>query len=182
MAEVMNKYGRGKIYKICGGDECYIGSTVEPYLSSRLNGHRQSYKRWLDGKTNFITSFNLFEKYGVENCKIELIENYPCDDVNQLNAREGYWIRQGCVNKKIAGQSYKEYCKDNAEEIKENKAKYNKEHAKEIRERQLIYDKKHAEEIKKKRSEKVVCDCGEEIRKDCLSRHQKSKSHLKLIT
>ena len=33
----------------------------------------------------------LFEKYGVENCKIILIEKYPCNDKDDLVAREEYW-------------------------------------------------------------------------------------------
>ena len=75
-----NKYANGKIYKITDNayTKCYIGSTIQP-LSSRIGGHRRDYKRYLDGKRNFITSFALFEEFGVENCKIELMEEYPCE-------------------------------------------------------------------------------------------------------
>ena len=40
---------------------------------------------------------------------IELYENYPCENKEQLNKREGEIIREiGTVNKQIAGRTYKE--------------------------------------------------------------------------
>jgi hypothetical protein len=34
-------------------------------------------------------------KYGIENCKIELVEAYPCENKEELRKREGYWIKTG---------------------------------------------------------------------------------------
>ena len=76
----MNRYEKGKIYKITdvGYNKCYIGSTVET-LSRRISRHRTGYRRLLEGKKEGNnTSYSLFEEFGMENCKIELIENYPC--------------------------------------------------------------------------------------------------------
>ena len=72
----MIDYSKGKIYKIIGRDsdgneECYIGSTCQPYLSSRMGSHRARYKGWLKGTDHFVTSYLLFDKFGVENCYIE---------------------------------------------------------------------------------------------------------------
>ena len=48
------------------------------------------------------------QELDVENFYIELIENYPCNDVYELRAREGYHIREiGTLNKIIAGRSQK---------------------------------------------------------------------------
>ena len=71
----MNKYHNGKIYKIVdvGYNKCYVGSTTEK-LSMRMVRHRSDYKRYKNGKINKITSFDLFDTYGIENCKIELVE------------------------------------------------------------------------------------------------------------
>ena len=139
-----NKYKRGKIYRIYCEDECYIGSTIEPYISNRLSGHKKAYKYFLNGKHRKVTSFLLFEKYGIDNCKIELIESYPCEDINQLTAREGYYIRntKGCVNKYIMGRTTEEYYEDNKEKIKEYRDQY--------KEKIIIYNKEYYEDNKDK--------------------------------
>ena len=68
------KYSQGKVYKIepiVEHDEgdIYIGSTCCKYLSQRLKTHRHHYKEWKKGRRGLTTSFNLFERYGVENCQ-----------------------------------------------------------------------------------------------------------------
>eukprot|EP00972_Heterocapsa_arctica_P110895 16331017-Heterocapsa_arctica.AAC.1 len=41
---------------------------------------------------------------------IELIENYPCSSLEELRAREGFWIREiGTLNKLVAGRTAKEF-------------------------------------------------------------------------
>ena len=83
----MTKYTNGKIYKIqdLNGDMCYIGSTTRPMLSERMSGHRSAYKRWKAEKpTTRITVFEIFDTYGVENCRIILLELYPCNTKDEL--------------------------------------------------------------------------------------------------
>ena len=86
-------YSKAKIYKICSdlGPEIYIGSTVQS-LSKRKGGHKSEYKRCLNNKNYPTSSGILFEKYGVENCKIILIEEYPCDSKEKMLQREQYYI------------------------------------------------------------------------------------------
>jgi hypothetical protein len=94
----MVDYGKGKIYKIVVNnteDEYrpYIGSTTNEYLSKRFVEHRSKYKKYKNGTNkSVVTSFTLFDKYGVENCEIVLIENYPCATKDELRARERYWF------------------------------------------------------------------------------------------
>ena len=98
-----NRYQNGKIYKITdvGYNNCYIGSTTES-LSQRMARHRKAYQSYTEGRSN-LTVFQIFHEYGRENCKIEWIENYPCNCKKELEAREGYHIRNtNCVNKVIA--------------------------------------------------------------------------------
>ena len=96
-------YANGRIYKIepiCEHDEneVYYGSTCQ-ILCKRMDGHRGCYKHWLNGSKKYISSFILFEKYGVENCDIYLVELYPCDSKEQLLAREGYNIKNNkCIH------------------------------------------------------------------------------------
>ena len=92
----MNRYEKGKIYKITdvGYNKCYFGSTCES-LSRRMDRHRNNFKRYSNGKKEAKTSsFFLFEGYGVENCKIELIEIYPCVCKEELLRREGHYIKE----------------------------------------------------------------------------------------
>jgi hypothetical protein len=48
---------------------------------------------------------------------IELIEEFPCDNKEQLNKREGELIREmECVNQRIAGRTKKQWVEANKEE------------------------------------------------------------------
>lgn len=102
----MVNYSNGKIYKIeplVEHDEgdIYIGATTKQYLSQRMDTHRRDYNRFQNGKYHYITVYQLFEKYGVENCKITLLEN--CNNIttkDELNSRETHYIQTlKCVNK-----------------------------------------------------------------------------------
>ena len=86
-----NKYENGKIYKITDNayTEQYIGSTVQP-LASRISSHRRNYEDYRNGKYAHVSVFDLLDKYLLEDCKIELIEHYPCKDKEELRKREGF--------------------------------------------------------------------------------------------
>ena len=120
----MINYNNGKIYKIVplNGDEgdIYIGSTTKEFLSQRLATHKSGYNTWLKFGKQYLMSYNLFDKYGFENCKIYLIENCPVKTKNELLAREGFFIQNiKCVNKKV-------YRTD--DERKEHLLKYSKDY------------------------------------------------------
>jgi len=108
----MTNYSKTKIYKIEShlGDKIYVGSTAKQYLSQRFQGHKNAYKRWKENKDNrTMTSFILFDEYGIENCQIVLIEEFSCCSKDAKNAREGYFIKTlECVNKHITGRTKKE--------------------------------------------------------------------------
>jgi hypothetical protein len=148
----MPDYQNGKIYKIIGGDECYVGSTTTS-LAKRFSSH----KRDMD-----TTAKLLFDKYGIENCKIELIELFPCQTRIDLNKREGIWIIQlKSVNRCIAGRTPKETQHANYIKNKEHKKKYRDEHKEDNKEYHKAYREANREKIvaylreyhKKKREE-----------------------------
>lgn len=97
-------YSKGKVYMIRSKDKnCvpYVGSTTNQYLSQRMVHHRNDFNKWKKNpeKYRFVSSFTLFEKYGVENCYIELIQKFPCNCNDELKARERRWINDiKCVN------------------------------------------------------------------------------------
>jgi hypothetical protein len=129
----MVNYSNGKIYKIepINGEEgdIYIGSTTKKYLSQRMDTHRNNYKQWQKGEYGNTSSFYLFDKYDVINCKIILLKLFSCSSKDELEAEEGQFIRNlQCVNKRIPCRTQQEqhkiYRHNNREIIKEKKAKY----------------------------------------------------------
>jgi hypothetical protein len=177
----MVNYGKGKIYKIepiCDhdDDEIYFGSTSKKYLSQRMESHRRDYKRWKNGQHNKLTVFNLFDKYGIENCKIYLVENYPCDSKEELESREGYYIKNNvCVNKYVAGRTREEYYNDNKEKIQ----KYGKEYKLKNSDIIKVKNKEYKLKNKDKISQKFHCKCGGKYCFSAKARHNKSLKHKK---
>ena len=139
---VMTNYNNGKIYKIepINGDDgdIYFGSTTKEYLSQRMTAHRYKYKQYLNGKYQNVTSFKLFEKYGVDNCKIILLESVNANSKDELHAREAHYIKSAaCVNKVVPLQTMKEYREANKDAISTRQKIYDDAHKDKKRE----YDK-----------------------------------------
>jgi hypothetical protein len=139
----MVKYANGKIYKIeplIDHDEgdIYIGSTTKNLLCQRMETHRGDYRRWKDGKRDKVMSFDIFDKYGLENCVITLLESVNANSKDELHTRRRYYIQSlKCVNKSVPMRTNKEYMKDNKEVISEQKKQHyenNKEQKKQYRE------------------------------------------------
>ena len=134
----MVNYNNGKIYKIepiYDHDEgdIYIGSTTKQYLSQRLDTHRSNYKKWKNGNYNKVQVFEIFDKYGVSNCQIVLIETVNAESKDELLAREKHYIKSfKCVNKYIPGQTNKEYKIIHKEEIKFKQKEYYEKNKEEI--------------------------------------------------
>ena len=146
-------YNNGKIYKITdiAYTKMYIGSTTQS-LSRRFSKHKANYKVWKDGKYGKSTSYDLFDEFGIENCKIELIEEYECENKSQLERKEGEHIKLNeCVNKIVAGRTPKEYREDNKEVIKqyrlENKEKH-KQYKEDNKDKLDLYQKEWREDNK----------------------------------
>jgi len=80
-------YSQGKIYKLVSNqtDKIYIGSTCQRLLSKRLGSHRSHYKMWLAGNYCNTRSFEILK---FNDSQIVLIENFPCQDKYELEARE----------------------------------------------------------------------------------------------
>lgn len=88
----MPDYQQGKIYKLTSPstEKVYIGSTVNA-LSKRLSHHRSPNNKTLSR-----------EMSQYDDLQIELLEEFPCQNREQLEARESYWIgrhHQTCINK-----------------------------------------------------------------------------------
>ena len=94
----------------------------------------------------------MFEKHGIENCKIVLLENVNANSKDEMLAREAYYIRNfKCINKNIPLRKVNEFMNE--------------------------YYKKNKDKL----SEKVTCECGSICRKDGFSDHKKTKKHIDFI-
>ena len=115
---MVQDFKKGKIYKITNdyNDDIYVGSTCDT-LVRRFSNHKSESKK---EKSQNISIYKLMNEIGFERFRIQLIEDYPSEDLYQLRQREGYWIRQlGTLNLKIAGRESEEYHKDYYEKNKE---------------------------------------------------------------
>lgn len=164
----MNKYQRGKIYKITCNEEpdkMYIGSTCEPTLARRLSQHKWDYRKYLNGVKHFITSFEIV-KY--ESATITLIEAFPCNTKDELLKKERYYIELygGSINKVRPGRTGNEYRNDNKEKIKERDRKYHLN---------------NKDKIKAYRNAKIECPCGSTTTNKHKTRHEKTAKHKKYL-
>lgn len=202
MAEIDERYKRGKIYTIrCRYDDSliYVGSTID-LLAKRMGAHRSA-------KDNRATSLSNIVKGDWNNWYIELHEEYPCDNKAQLEKREGQVIREiATINKVVLGRTNKEYYQDNREKLLEKQKDYYKNNRDELLEKVKEYrqnnlekiaekkkeyrnnnldkmvekDKKYYQDnhdkILEKKKEKITCNiCGCNVRKNEIKRHQRSK-------
>jgi hypothetical protein len=152
----MVNYANGKIYKIEStlGDKIYVGSTTKEQLSQRMSTHRSNYKSWKVGKGSRVTSFQLFDEYGLENCKIVLLEDCQCETKDQLTAREAHYIRTlVCVNKYVPLRTEKERYEENKEAILAKHKKYCEENKEAISAKKKEYYGENKEAVSAKQKE-----------------------------
>jgi hypothetical protein len=131
----------------------------------------------------------LFEKYGIENCFIELIESFPCKCNDELRKKEREWFDKiKCVNmarpfvtKEERVEKEKEcskiYYEANKELIMAKVKTYQQENKEQIAEYHKEYKQANKEQIAENAKEAYECQCGSIIRKDSKTRHEKTKKH-----
>ena len=172
---IMVNYEEGKIYKIVTphSKKVYIGSTCTPTLARRLAKHKTDYDQYKQGKRK--TGFSSFQLLDLGDCDIVLLENYPCENKDELRARERYWLEKtkNTVNQLCpirSQEEHKQYYKDYLTTYyQENKQKW------------LEYAKKRRNKINAYNSSKVTCQCGTEVTRNKLSRHKKTTKHRDLM-
>jgi len=122
----------GKIYMIhaAGSKQIYIGSTI---TSLR--------QRWYKHKFDFLhnagacSSKKLMNEYGLENCKIQLLYNFPCETKLELKREEGrQQLLNDCVNKNRAGRTSADYRAENLDKIHEHDRVYSRKYYEDNRE------------------------------------------------
>ncbi len=192
-------FSKAKIYKITNdfNDDVYVGSTCDE-LTKRFSKHK--YDSYDPSKQN-RPFYKLVNEIGFNRFRIELIENYPCEDIYQLRQREGHHIREmGTLNVRIENRTQKEYMDNyNKTYYQENKEyhqnlyKMNSETLEvkrnENKKEKKAYDKNYREknketisqQEKERKAKKIFCECGCEVRYGFLHGHKKTQKHINLM-
>lgn len=185
----------GYIYKITSPqtNKYYIGSTVSP-INIRFSNHKSDYDRYLNGKHNYVSSFEVVKFPNAEISLIETFELETNDKENfklKLREREGEYIKlykNEIVNMYIPRRTRKEYREDNKNELKQyreqNKDKlkeYYEQNKDELKQYKKQYYEQNKEKIREQRSQKINCLCGSSFRRAEKSQHEKTKKHQTFI-
>jgi len=189
MEQINNFYEKARIYKIVDNtnQNIYIGSTCKT-LAQRLGQHRSDYNRFINGKNKKrVTSYEIIKN---SNYNIYLIEECPCKNIEQLRARERFYIESlKCVNKAIPGRTNKEYYEDNKDKrkeyyednidiIKQKKREYYEENKDLIKEKVQEYREVNIDKIRQHQKEICLCLCGGKYTLCHKLRHEKTKKHI----
>ena len=141
---------------------------------------KSRYKRYTGQlSTDYCYSFILFDKYGIDNCAIELVETFMYNDEDELKWKERDYIENNkCVNNKLPIV--------NDDEKKERTKEYNKQYYDDNLEYFKQYDKQykidHKEEISERNKIKIYCSvCDVYINQYYKSKHDQSEKHQNII-
>ena len=161
-------YSKSMIYKLCCKDvnikEIYVGSTTNlikrkyQHKADCYNKNRKSYNYYV---YKFIRSNG-----GFDNFDMVLIENYACNNKQELHKRERYYIELLGANL----NTYKPFTTE--EEKKEQHKQQNKKYQKDYRENNKDKIKHHYENNKEQINEKVKQ--YQEKNKDKIKDYQKN--------
>ena len=179
---------RGTIYKL-SDDEGYFyyGSTIQT-LSDRFEKHK--YKSKINQNRKIYQQFT-YAKFCQKKITIEVVEDVVVENERDLRKIENTYITRYRNDMKLLNEikSYsseeekKEYKKqyNQQEKYRNYKLKYNNDNREAKNEKQRNYRTDHIEEIKRKGKETIICECGSQVTKINLKRHNKSQFHQDFI-
>jgi hypothetical protein len=177
-------YSRCLIYKLCCNDPTitdeYYGHTTDKIR--RKIQHKYSCNNPNKYYNSYVYQF-IRENGGWENWSMIVVEEYPCENKNQAEVRERFWIetQQSTLNKVIPTRTKQEWCEEHKEEILEKRKQYYDEHKEEMLEKRKQYYDEHKEEIREQRNQPFDCECGGSYTNRHKSRHMKTQKHLKYL-
>lgn len=161
--QIQNKYQNGKIYKLVHDDKViYVGSTVQQ-LNDRLSCHKGTSKLKPDRKI-----YKFISNVGWNNVDIQLVENYNCENRNELELRERYYIEllKPDLNTQLPTRTKNEWRNQNKNKVLEMKNKY--------------YNN-NKEKVNEWRKAKIQCCCGSNISNSNKALHERSLKHQNYI-
>ena len=212
MPKVNMDYSKTHFYKIVCKDinipDCYVGHTTN--FSKRKSYHKESCLKENNKSYNMPLYKFIRDNGGWDGFDMILIETEHCDNSLEARKKERHYIEalNASLNQKAPFRSIperKEYkhnwYKNNFERI----AEYKKQHYQDNKDHYKQYHKEHYEinkdEIKEKRKEYAIqnkskileqkrnhgktpytCVCGQQMRLDSKTKHEKTKKHQEYLT
>jgi len=180
-------YSKTIIYKIEHNDDdnlVYVGHTT--CWDKRKCKHKNACNNEKDKKHNYKLYQMMRENGGWDMFRMIEVEKYSCNDKREAEKRENEVMKElkatmnmkpSYVSEEEKKDKDKKYYEKNQKRIQD----YYQNNKKHKIERAKNYREINKEIIKEKRNEIISCECGCEIAKTNLKRHQATKKHIDLI-
>ena len=183
----MPHYQNSVIYKLKHNEDyddtnIYVGSTTN--FKHRKNEHKNNCNNEKDKHYNFFVYQYIRNNVGWENWVMIPIEQYPCNNKDELKIRERYYIDlfKSKLNKIIPGRTIKELRDDNKQIITEKQKQYRNDNKEKLKKYREDNKEKLQEYFKQYKKLKVICDhCGCEVCKKGLNVHKKTKKCINFV-
>ena len=172
-------YKKAMIYKICCNDlkvkDIYVGSTTE--FTKRKNSHKSRCHKENNKCFNFNVYRSIRDNGGWDNWSMILIENYPCNNNNELKSRERYYIET--LNAKLNMTIPNRTKQEQYQETKEQCAIKAKTYYVNNKEQIINRIRKNYENQKQHKS---YCECGSIVLSRGMKKHLKIPLHKNLLS
>ena len=173
----------GFVYKLWSlqSDEIYIGSTQ--CVRTRKCNHKNTCTNPNQKNHNLRVYQHIRAHGGWDTWFMNVVEQVEYTHRWELEAREANHIKtlNASLNSQIPGRTRAEYKKqyreDNKEAISEKSKQYRQTNKEVIAEKDKQYHQANRERILAHKKEKIVCECGAQVGRTSIRRHQKSKKH-----
>jgi hypothetical protein len=140
-------------------NKCIAGRTKSEYYEENQETILEKQKKYYeDNKETLLEQKKIYREDNKDILK-EKKKIYREENIDKISEKQKKYYEENI-------DKFKKYYEDNIDKILEQKKKYYED---------------NQEQISEKKKEKLTCECGCEIRRDCLLRHQRSKKHLDLI-
>jgi len=154
-----------------------FNATLNIVIPSRTRKEYEENNREIIKEKNIKYKKEFYEK------NAEIIKNkvkdYRKNNKEKIKEKDKQYYEK---NVEIISEKQKEYREKNREIIKEKKKEFYENNKEYFKEKHKHYRENNKEIISQKQKEKITCQCGCEINKNNLSRHLKSKKHIKLMS
>jgi hypothetical protein len=180
----MPDFTKGVIYTIRTGDSVYVGSTTN-FTRRKCEHKSRLYNE--NGKVYQKIRENDYE------WSMKPYKEFPCETKLQLEIEEEQIRRKlnADLNSQSCGtglslpeykkQYKKQYHIDNKDKLNKKSKQYRTDNKDKMNEYKDKYYNQNKEKISEKNKQKVKCECGCISTRCNLSRHKKTKKHLKLM-
>jgi len=102
------------------------------------------------------------------------------EDKKEYNKKHGKEHYEN--NKDYYKEKRKEYYENNKDYVKEKNKEWKENNKDCVKEYNKEWNENNKERLRQYANEKIICECGCEIRRDGLAKHKKSKKHIKLTS